>query len=190
MKVVVGLGNPGDKYAQTKHNVGFWAIDRLSRRFGIECRKEKFKALVGEGFVNGEKVLLCKPMTFMNLSGESLREVVSYYSELRPEQDIIVIYDDMDFAPGQLRLREKGSAGGHNGMKSVIQHLGTDVFPRIRIGIGRPPAERTVVEHVMSPFAADDLPSVQAAVETAAEAVEYALANGFQAAMNRFNARR
>jgi PTH1 family peptidyl-tRNA hydrolase len=190
MKVVVGLGNPGDKYALTKHNVGFWVIDLLSRRFGIACRKEKFKALIGEGFVDGEKVLLCKPMTFMNLSGESLSEILSFYRELRPEEDIIVIYDDMDFAPGQLRLREKGSAGGHNGMKSVIQHLGTEVFPRIRIGIGRPPAEQTVVEHVLSPFAADDLRAVQSAVETAAEAVAYALANDFRAAMNRFNARR
>lgn len=190
MKVIVGLGNPGPKYALTKHNVGFWVIDGLSQRLNIPVQKEKFQSVIGEGRVGQEKVLLCKPLTYMNLSGEAVRAIVSYYSELTPEQDIIIVYDDMDFLPGQLRLRVTGSAGGHNGMKSVIQHLGTESFPRIRVGIGRPPQSKTVVDHVLSPFARDDVTLVQDAVQRAVEAIEYAVTNGFPMAMNRYNAMR
>jgi peptidyl-tRNA hydrolase, PTH1 family len=190
MKVIIGLGNPGSKYAMTKHNVGFWVVDGLSQRWNIPVHKEKFQSVIGEGRVGQEKVLLCKPLTFMNLSGEAVRAIVSYYSELTPGEDIIIVYDDMDFPPGQLRLRVKGSAGGHNGMKSVIQHLGTEEFPRIRVGIGRPPQSQTVVDHVLSSFSRDDLTLVQDAVQRAVEAVDYALANGFSMAMNRYNASR
>ncbi|WP_026974432.1 aminoacyl-tRNA hydrolase [Alicyclobacillus contaminans] len=188
MKVIVGLGNPGDKYAATKHNVGFWVVDELARRWNTPVSREKFHALVGETRVAGEKVLLCKPLTFMNLSGESVREVVAFYSELTPAADVWIIYDDMDFPPGQVRLRQKGSAGGHNGMKSIIQHLGGDVFPRLRVGIGRPEAEQTVVHHVLSPFSSPVLPVVQEAVQRAADAVDFALHHGFEMAMNRYNA--
>lgn len=187
MKIVAGLGNPGAKYVETKHNVGFWVVDELAERLSAGFREERFKALVAETRIGGERVLLVKPLTFMNLSGDALAEVVHYFKEVHVAEDIIVIYDDMDFSPGVIKLRETGSAGGHNGVKSVIARLGTDTFPRVRVGIGRPLPGRTVIDHVLSPFLPDVRPLVRDASSLAAEAVLYALEQDFSSAMNRFN---
>lgn len=187
VKLVVGLGNPGPKYSNTRHNVGFWVIDALSKRLGIDCNKQKWQSVIGEGRVGSERVILCKPLTYMNLSGEAVHEVVQFYSELSPSRDLIIVYDDMDFAPGVMKLREVGSAGGHNGVKSLMQNLGGESFPRIRIGVGRPPAGVPVITHVLTPFAPSDEQLVQQTVERACEAIEYALNHSFTAAMNRFN---
>lgn len=187
MKIIAGLGNPGAKYVETKHNVGFWVMDELAEHFGVTFQEEKWKALVAQTRVGSERVLLLKPLTFMNLSGDSLAEAARYFKELRVSEDIIVIYDDMDFSPGVIKLRETGSAGGHNGIKSIIARLGTDAFLRIRVGIGRPLPGRTVIDHVLSPFIPDLLPQAKEASKRAADAVVYALENNFSAAMNRFN---
>lgn len=187
MKVVVGLGNPGDRYEKTKHNVGFWVVDELASRFHTDCGRNKWKALVGECRIGSEKVLFCKPQTFMNLSGESIRAVLDYYDDVEPATDLLVVYDDMDFSIGQCKLREQGSAGGHNGVKSVIQHLGSERFPRVRMGIGRPFGQQPVIDHVLSPFSSDDRDLVMDAVKRATDAVVFAIENSFALAMNRFN---
>ncbi|GMA57125.1 hypothetical protein GCM10025858_16280 [Alicyclobacillus sacchari] len=150
MKAIIGLGNPGFKYERTRHNVGFWAIDRAAQKLGVVVDRAKFQSLIGEARVAGEPVLLVKPQTYMNVSGVAAAEIARFY-KLDVEQDILVMYDDMDFLPGQLKLRARGSAGGHNGVKSLIQSLGTDSFCRIRIGIGRPPA-RTSFPMSLAPF--------------------------------------
>jgi len=187
MRIVVGLGNPGQKYAETKHNVGFWVLDELARRFGVSFREDKWKALSVEVRIGLERVLFLKPQIFMNLSGDSLLEAVQYFKEVDPSRDVCVIYDDMDFAPGMMKLRETGSAGGHNGVKSVISRLGSESFARVRIGVGRPEAGRTVIDHVLSPFPSADRILVREATLRAADAVVFALEHDFSAAMNRFN---
>ncbi|MCI5837189.1 MAG: aminoacyl-tRNA hydrolase [Veillonellaceae bacterium] len=185
MKLIVGLGNPGDKYERTRHNVGFLAVDGLAAELGVYRWREEHAALTASVTIAGEKALLVKPQTFMNLSGDAVGALSRYY-KVAPA-DIIVIYDDMDLPVGRLRIRAKGSAGGHNGMKSVIAHLGTNVFPHVRIGIGRPQLGRTVIEHVLLP----PLPTEQAAVtEAIAAAGKVAIAicrDGLDLAMNRFN---
>ncbi|SFJ35489.1 aminoacyl-tRNA hydrolase [Thermoflavimicrobium dichotomicum] len=188
MKWIVGLGNPGIKYEQTRHNIGFWVIDELSKRWGIPVHKEKWKSLVGEGVVHGEKVLLIKPLTFMNNSGEAVRPALDYLKG--NVEDLVVIYDDMDLPLGQVRLRLKGSAGGHNGMKSMIAHLGTQNFKRIRIGIDHPPVQISVPDYVLSPFSKDEWPIAQEAAQIAANAVEQWIKTDFVDAMNKFNARK
>jgi PTH1 family peptidyl-tRNA hydrolase len=150
LKVIVGLGNPGKKYEMTKHNVGFWAVDQLSEKWGIPFQKEKWNSEIAEGIVNGEKVYLLKPLTYMNLSGEAVGAAIRFLKI--PLENLLVIYDDMDIPLGQLRLRQKGSSGGHNGIKSLIHHLGTEQFNRIKIGIDRPPARMSVVDYVLAPF--------------------------------------
>jgi PTH1 family peptidyl-tRNA hydrolase len=185
MKLIVGLGNPGIKYAQTRHNIGFWVIDRLSEEWGIPVNKEKWKAEVGEGVVRGEKVILMKPLTYMNLSGEAVRPAMDW---LKADLDeLVVVYDDLDLPPGQIRLRLKGSSGGHNGMKSLIQHLGTDQFKRIKIGIGRPQGRMTVPDYVLSPFHKSELELMADAVERSASAINCWLDKTFLEAMNRYN---
>ncbi|WP_124726312.1 aminoacyl-tRNA hydrolase [Staphylospora marina] len=185
MKLIVGLGNPGIRYARTRHNAGFWVIDELSRRWGIPVKKEKWKAEIGEGIVNGEKVILMKPMTYMNLSGEAVRPAKDW---LKVDDDnLLVIYDDLDLPPGRIRLRLSGSSGGHNGMKSIIACLGTDRFKRIRIGIGRPDPGVSVPDHVLSPFLSEELDVVMDSVDRAASAVEKWLEADFLTAMNQFN---
>lgn len=186
MKLVVGLGNPGAKYADTRHNAGFWVVDEVAHRLGSECSREKWKSLVTEVRVGTERVILCKPQTFMNNSGEAARAVFDYFSELSAE-DVIAIYDDMDFPVGDLRLREKGSAGGHNGVKSLIAHLGTESFARVRVGIGRPAEKSAVISYVLSPFPAAERPVMEETVNRAGQAVLFALENSFTLAMNRFN---
>jgi len=148
MKVVIGLGNPGKKYEKTRHNIGFVAIDNLRKKMNISDEREKFQALISEKNIDGEKVIFLKPQTFMNLSGNSVIEIVNFY-KLDPKKDIIVIYDDMDLSFGDIRIREKGSSGGHNGIKSIISHIGEE-FIRIKCGIGA--KEKDAVEHVLGEF--------------------------------------
>ena len=148
MKVVIGLGNPGKKYEKTRHNIGFIAVDNLRKKMNISDEREKFQALVSEKNIDGEKVIFLKPQTFMNLSGNSVIEIVNFY-KLDPKKDIIVIYDDMDLSFGDIRIREKGSSGGHNGIKSIISHIGEE-FIRIKCGIGA--KEKDAIEHVLGEF--------------------------------------
>jgi PTH1 family peptidyl-tRNA hydrolase len=188
MKLVVGLGNPGSQYEATRHNIGFWAVDALARRLGVSIDRDKFRALAGQARVGDETVWLLKPQTFMNLSGESVREALQFYREVDPAADLILIYDDMDFPLGTVRLRLKGSAGGHNGVKSVIECVGSEWFPRVRVGIGRPKPGVDVIRHVISPFDPDEREAAVQAAERAAEAVQYALEHSFERAMNLYNA--
>lgn len=183
--MIVGLGNPGIKYAKTRHNIGFWVVDLLSEEWGIPVNKEKWKAEVGEGFVRGEKVFLIKPLTYMNLSGESVRPAIDW---LKADIDeLVVVYDDLDLPPGQIRLRLKGSSGGHNGMKSLIQHLGTEEFKRIKIGIGRPQGKMPIPDYVLSDFHKSEIESMADAVDRAAEAINCWIDSTFEEAMNRYN---
>jgi peptidyl-tRNA hydrolase, PTH1 family len=185
VKLIVGLGNPGKEYAQTRHNVGFWAIDRLASDLNIDVTKSKFKSLYGEGMHKGEKVVLLKPMTYMNLSGEAVREAMTWY---KPNlEDILVIFDDMDIPVGKLRLRQKGSAGGHNGIKSLIQHLGTQEFNRIKIGVGRPHPGSDVIRHVLNNFRKEEVDDVEHAVSNMKGIIDCIIDGSFMLAMNRFN---
>ena len=186
-KIIVGLGNPGKQYAQTRHNVGVWCVLRVIETLHAGSVKEKWKSLVAEATVQGERVYLILPQTYMNLSGEAVRAAVDFLKPENIQQDLIVVYDDMDLPVGRIRLREKGSAGGHNGMKSIIEHLGTEAFPRIRIGIGRPAFDMMVTDHVLSRFSRAQRSSVEEAAGRAADAVVAACAAPFAAVMNVFN---
>ena len=185
MYLIAGLGNPTREYEKTRHNVGFSVIDVLADKYNIDVSDRKHKALCGRGVIEGEKVLLLKPQTFMNLSGESIREAVDYY-KIDPE-DIIVIYDDISLEPGQLRIRRKGSAGGHNGIKNIIAHLGTQEFPRIKVGVGDKPPRMDLADYVLSRFSKEDREKMEQAFKDAADAVEVMITEGADAAMNRFN---
>ena len=185
MKLFVGLGNPGSKYEKTRHNAGFMAIDVLAKEWGINLAEEKkFKGQLGRGVIKGEKVFLLKPSTYMNLSGESVRAVIDFYDiEL---EDIIVIYDDLDLPNGKIRIRSKGSAGGHNGIKSMISHLGTQEFKRIRIGIDRHP-KIPVVDYVLGKFTEDEQILVNQGIDIAFKASEMILKESFNKVMTEFN---
>ena len=183
MKLIVGLGNPGKKYEHTRHNMGFDTVDLFSELAQIDIDKEAFKGLVGRGKVFDEDVYLLKPQTFMNLSGESVREIVSYFKI--PVEDVIVIYDDMDLEPGMIRLRLSGSSGGHKGIQNIIEQLGTPNIKRIRIGIGKP--EFDTIDYVLSKPLKDERPLIDEAIDTAVEALKEILKNGFDSAMNKFN---
>lgn len=185
MKIIIGLGNPGKKYEDTRHNAGFMAIDKISEKWGIPVAQNKFRALVGEGRIEGEKVLLVKPQTYMNLSGESVAEILKFY-KLIPDE-LVVIFDDLDLPTGQLRLREKGSAGGHNGIKSMISHLGTQEFKRIKVGIGRPEPGRSVSDYVLQSFPSAERTAVSEAVALAAEAAAMWTREPFLKVMNHYN---
>ncbi len=185
MYIVAGLGNPGAKYENTRHNVGFHVIDTLADRMGVRVDEKKHFALCGKGILAGERVVLLKPQTFMNNSGQSLRAAADFY-KVEPEQ-IIVISDDIDLEQGQLRIRLKGSAGGHNGLKSIIQHLGAQDFPRVRVGIGGKPEGWDLADYVLGQLKGNDAEAMQAAYRTAADAVEVMLTEGGDAAMNRYN---
>lgn len=186
MYIIAGLGNPGKKYENTRHNIGFIALDRLAERNDIKINKIKHKALVGEGRISGQKVLLVKPQTYMNLSGQSLREVMDYYKE--DVDNLIVIYDDIDIPEGTLRIRKKGSAGTHNGMRSIVYDLKSDQFPRIRIGMG---AERKsdLRDFVIGGFTKDEKKLLEEAVERAVLASECIVEKGIDKAMNEYNIR-
>lgn len=185
MKVIVGLGNPGKQYELTRHNIGFWAVDQLSEKWNIPFQKEKWKSYVAEGVVHGEKVFLLKPFTYMNLSGEAVGAAMRFLK--LSTKDLLVIFDDLDLPLGQLRLRQKGSSGGHNGMKSIISHLGTEEFNRIKIGIDRPPTGMKVVDYVLEPFSESDHLVADDAAIAAANAANEWLMHDFLIAMNKYN---
>lgn len=185
MYVVIGLGNPGKKYSGTKHNVGFDAIDCLSQRNNVKVTKIKHQSIYGEFNLNGEKVILVKPQTYMNNSGISVKSIVEYYKI--PIENIIVLYDDIDIEIGSLRIRKKGSAGSHNGMKSIIYHLQKDNFPRVRIGIGKPGEKIDLVNHVLGGFNKEDRQRVDDIILKAAKAVEEIINTDIDKAMNMYN---
>ena len=184
MKIIVGLGNPGSEYSDTRHNVGFMAIDALARHLGISSWKKRNQALVSE-CRGSEPMVLVKPQTFMNLSGVAVGELARWYKV--PTEDIIVIFDDMDLPLGRLRLRTKGSSGGHRGIESLLTHLPNGNFPRIRIGIDRPPTNWQVVDYVLSHFTPEEQPLLSEAIKRAAEAAECIVKQGMNKAMNGFN---
>ena len=183
MFLIVGLGNPGREYENTRHNIGFDAIDVIADKYNIEVSRIKFKGVYGEGFVNGEKVILLKPATYMNLSGESVREVMDFYK--LSEEDILVIYDDVSLDVGRIRIREKGSAGGHNGIKSIIANIGTDVFSRIKVGVGKPQGD--LVKHVLGTFSKEDREGLNKVLEVVAMASETIIKEDAKEAMNKLN---
>jgi PTH1 family peptidyl-tRNA hydrolase len=185
MKWFVGLGNPGMQYQSTRHNIGFIVLDYFADKWGITFKPSKCKGLIGEGNIKGIKVLLLKPMTYMNLSGESIRAFMDYYKA--DLQDMTVIYDDLDTLYGQVRLRYQGSAGGHNGIKSLIQHTGTQAFNRIRMGVSRPKPGFDIADYVLSPFTKDELKQLEVFVERCAEAMIYSLEHSFEQTMAKFN---
>ena len=186
MYVIAGLGNPGKEYEKTRHNMGFLVLDILADENGIPVTKKKHNALTGKGTIAGRQVLLVKPLTYMNDSGRSLGEIVRYY-DVDPEK-LIVIYDDMDMEPGTIRIRKKGSAGSHNGMRSIISHLGDGDFPRVRVGIGRP-AYDDWKDYVLNRIPGDEEKTINEGVKKAADAVTSILRNGIDRAMNEFNRR-
>ena len=190
-QLIVGLGNPGAKYDRTRHNVGFDVVDLLAQHWQIPLSEQKkFHGLVGEGMVAGDKIRLLKPQTFMNNSGQAMRSVIDWYK--LPPESVFVIYDDLDLPVGKLRMRLSGSAGGHNGMKSAIAHLGTQHFPRLRLGIGSAKTvqgEKDTVSHVLGKFAPQEAAIMTEVVQLAAEAVEYSLKHGLEKAMSLFNNR-
>lgn len=186
MYIIAGLGNPGRKYAHTRHNAGYEAIDRLADKYGIRIETERFRALTGTGVINGQKVLLLKPLTYMNASGESIRAACDFY-KLNPEEAFIVLYDDISLPPGQLRVRAKGSAGGHNGIKNIIQHLGTQVFARVKIGVGEKPQEYDLVDYVLGHFPEEEWPTMTDAFSRAGDAAAMLLTEDVQAVMNAYN---
>ena len=185
MKMIAGLGNPGAEYARTKHNVGFMLVDALAERLNAPAWKEDFFSSVTEVRIGGEKVFLVKPLTYMNNSGEAIGPMLSYYK--MTADDLTVVHDDMDIPAGMVRIRKKGSSGGHNGIKSIIAHVGGEDFARVRIGIGRPPAGWTVINHVLVPFAAEDVPKIREAIGYLLPAVECIVTDGVELAMNRYN---
>ena len=185
MKLIVGLGNPGRRYRETRHNVGWEVISRLARRARIAVDEEDGFSDVGRGAIGGTRVILARPQTYVNVSGEAVRDLRRRH-RLRP-QDIVVVVDDLDLPLGRLRLRASGSAGGHNGLKSIIEALGTTEFPRLRVGIGRPAEGVDPADHVLTRFTSDEQAVVDAALDRAAEAIETAIAEGIETAMNRFN---
>ncbi|ATP38614.1 aminoacyl-tRNA hydrolase [Solibacillus sp. R5-41] len=185
MKLIIGLGNPGKPYEQTRHNIGFDVIDALAKEWNTPLNQSKFNGMYATVHRPEGKVILLKPLTYMNLSGECVRPLMDYYDV--DVADIVVIYDDLDLETGKLRLRGKGSAGGHNGIKSLIQHLGTQEFNRIRVGVDRPQAGMKVADYVLSKFSKEDQPVVQDAIGKCCDAVEVALTKPFLDVMNQFN---
>jgi len=189
MYVIVGLGNPGKKYENTRHNVGFAVIDKLSKDCDIKVNKSKHSAKIGEGVIEGVKVVLAKPQTYMNLSGMSVRSLMDFY-KIDPESELIIISDDIDLPTGNLRIRKSGSAGGHNGLKSIIANVGTQGFTRIRVGVGAKVEGEDLADHVLGHFNKDDAKIIEIAAETAAEAIKTMLTDGVDKAMNKFNTKK
>lgn len=185
MYIIVGLGNPGKQYEHTRHNVGFEVIDILADRIGICIEEKKHKALCGRGILEGQKVVLAKPQTFMNLSGESVRAISDFYKV--ESNDIIIVYDDVSLEPGQLRIRGKGSAGGHNGIKNIIAHLGTQEFPRVKIGVGEKQKGMDLADYVLSRFSKGEQEIMEEAFREAADAVAMMVRQNIDSAMNHFN---
>lgn len=187
MKLIVGLGNPGSAYSKTRHNIGFEVIEELAQRSGMPVNQNKFNGVFSLVHQGGEKMILLKPLTYMNLSGESIRPIMEYYDI--DIENLLVIYDDLDLPVGKIRLRQKGSAGGHNGIKSTIAHLGTQNFNRIRIGIDRPPLGMKVPDYVLGKFGKDEWQEMQPVIQTCADACEKWINTPFIEVMNQFNAK-
>lgn len=185
MYIVVGLGNPGEKYRYTRHNVGFMTLDYFADVHKISISKIKHKAVIGESVLGEEKIVLAKPQTYMNLSGESVYELMNWYKE--DTSRLIVVYDDIDLDTGKIRIRPSGSSGTHNGMKSVIYLLNSDNFPRVRIGIGKPPEHIDLADYVTSRFNDEDIPLMEEAIKKASLAIEEIIKNGVSSAMNKYN---
>lgn len=188
MYLIAGLGNPSRTYEGTRHNIGFTMIDAIGNKFGIDVTTKKHKALVGRGMIEGMRVILAKPQTYMNLSGESIREITDFY-KIEPE-NIIIIYDDISLDVGQLRIRKKGSAGGHNGVKNIIAHLGTQEFPRIKVGIGNKPEGWDLADYVLSKYTKAEQVALEEASEGVIGAVKLMLMDDIEAAMNKYNAKK
>lgn len=186
MFIIVGLGNPTNEYAGTRHNVGFDVIDAIADKYNISVTERKNRAFCGKGLVAGQKVILAKPQTFMNLSGESVRGLVDYY-KIDEETQLLIIYDDISLDVGQLRIRKKGSAGGHNGIKNIIQHLGSDVFLRIKVGVGEKPKGYDLADYVLGHFSKEEREIMADGYRNAVEAVEMILQDDVEGAMNAFN---
>lgn len=186
MFMIAGLGNPTKKYENTRHNIGFECIDHLAEQYHISIREEKCKALIGTGVMGGQKVMLVKPQTFMNASGDAIGALLRFY-KLDPESQLLVMYDDISLAPGDLRIRKKGSAGGHNGVKSIIAQTGTQQFARIKVGVGEKPADWDLADYVLGRFGKEDREAVQKAVKMASEAAALIVEGQIDAAMNQFN---
>ena len=186
MYIIVGLGNPGRQYENTRHNIGFRLIDKLAEKHNISVLECKHKALIGKGYIEGQKAILVKPQTFMNLSGESVREVLNFY-KVEPDTQLIVVYDDISLAVGALRIRKKGSAGGHNGIKNIIAQTGTDIFKRIKIGVGEKPKGYDLADYVLGHFTQAENKEMDAACEQAIEAISLLVREEVEMAMNRFN---
>ena len=185
MYLIIGLGNPEEEYGRTRHNMGFNVINKLSNKYGIEVNKKKFDGLCGDGKIEGEKVILLKPQTYMNLSGKSIVQVVNFYKI--PLENVIVIYDDIDIEPGLIRIRKKGSSGSHNGMKSVIAELGSGEFMRVRVGIGKPKYDGDMINYVIGAVPEEEQKELEKGVEKAKEAVIEILRSGIDTSMNKFN---
>ena len=186
MFLIVGLGNPGRQYEHTRHNAGFDVMDALAEKYNISISEGGHKALFGKGMIGGQKVILAKPQTFMNLSGESVAELLHYY-KIDPEEELLVIFDDISLAPGNIRIRKKGSAGGHNGIKNIIAMTGTENFKRIKVGVGEKPAGWDLADHVLGRMSEEDRAAFEEAVKESVKAVEMILEDEIDQAMNDFN---
>lgn len=186
MFIIVGLGNPSKEYEGTRHNAGFEVIDRIADKYNISVDTKKHHALIGKGIIGGQKVILAKPQTFMNLSGESVRSLLDYY-KVDEEQELIVIYDDISLDNGQIRIRAKGSAGGHNGIKNIIAHLGGQVFPRVKVGVGEKPSKYDLADYVLGHFSKEEQVLMDEGYAHAIHAVEMILEGDISAAMNEYN---
>lgn len=188
MILIAGLGNPGKEYENTRHNAGFLVLDTLAQKLGADLSERKHRALCGKAVIGGQKVILLKPQTYMNSSGESIRAAADYYKV--PPEDILVVYDDISLAPGQLRVRAKGSAGGHNGIKSIIAHLGTQEFPRVKVGIGEKPPRMDLADYVLGHFSSGEKKIMEEAAKEAADAICEIVNVGIEQAMNDHNRRK
>ncbi len=189
MYIIVGLGNPEKKYFGTRHNVGFMTIDALSDKYGIELTETKFKAAFGKGRIGNERVILVKPLTYMNLSGEAVRPICDYF-KVDSAEDLIVISDDIELDVGNIRVRPKGSAGGHNGLKSIIAQLGHSDFKRVRVGVGKKPKGYDLADWVMGHFQGEDENGIKEGIDRAVEAVVEIMENGVESSMNKYNAKK
>lgn len=186
MYIIAGLGNPDRQYEGTRHNVGFDVIDRIAEKYNIAVDTKKHRALIGKGIIEGQKVILAKPQTYMNLSGESVRSLVDYY-KIDPDQELIVVYDDISLGVGQLRIRAKGSAGGHNGIKNIISHLGSQIFPRIKVGVGEKPSKMDLADYVLGHFSKEEKVEMEDGYKEAVNAVVMMVQGDIQKAMNDYN---
>ncbi len=189
MFIIAGLGNPDRQYEGTRHNVGFDVIDRIAEKYNIAVDTKKHRAYIGKGIIRGQKVILAKPQTYMNLSGESIRSLVDYY-KIDEENELLVIYDDISLDVGQLRIRAKGSAGGHNGIKNIIAHLGTQVFPRIKVGVGEKPKGYDLADYVLGHFSKAEKELMDEGYDSAVRAAELIVSGEITEAMNEFNRRK